>query len=107
MPYAKVPDVPEVVDHAHGIPGSIARIQMVQPAAREAATTEAVFDFGGQHLLTVLNTAHGSGFQFETVVVSTARACLFVLSKRPAETAVHPAGSDERCGNRICLCRLF
>ena len=58
MPYAEVPDVTEIVDHAHAILGSIPVIQMVQSGARKAFTTEAVFDFGIHQFLTVLNTAH-------------------------------------------------
>ena len=100
MPYTEVPDVPEIVDHAHAIPGSIPLIQTVQSGARKAVTTEAVFDFGGHQLLAVVNTAHRAGFRFENVVTSAARASLLVPSKCPAETAVHSAGSDERCGNR-------
>jgi hypothetical protein len=74
MPYAEVPDVPEILDRAHPILGSIALIQMVQSGARKAFTTEAVFDFGIHHILTVLNTAHRAGLRFETVVTSAARA---------------------------------
>ncbi len=61
MPYSKFSDVPEIVDHAHSILGSISLIQMVQSAARKAVTTEAVFDFGAYRLLTVLNTTHRPG----------------------------------------------
>lgn len=78
---------------------------MLQSGARKAVTTEAVFDFGGHHLLTVFNTAQRAGFGFETVVTSAAWACLLVPSKSPAETAVHSAGSDEHCGNGVCLGR--
>ena len=47
----------EIVDHAHAILRSISFIQMVQPCAGKAVTTEAVFDSCDQHLLTVLNSA--------------------------------------------------
>ena len=57
MPYAELPDVLQIVDHAHGILGSIALIQMVQPGAGKAVTTKTVHAFGVYHLLTVLNPA--------------------------------------------------
>jgi hypothetical protein len=57
MPYAELPDVFQIVDHAHGILGSVALIQMVQPGAGKAVTTKTVLDFGVCHLLTALNPA--------------------------------------------------
>jgi hypothetical protein len=42
MLYAELPYVLEIVNHAHTILGSIALIQVVQPGARKAVTTEAV-----------------------------------------------------------------
>ena len=68
MPYAEFSNVIEIADHAHAILGSIPLIQMVQPNAREAVTTEAVLDFGVHHLLTVLDSAHDANFRFEAVI---------------------------------------
>jgi len=42
--YTSLADKFEVVNHAHAIPGSIPLIQVIQPGAREAVTTEAVLN---------------------------------------------------------------
>ena len=63
MSYPELPDVLQIVDHAHPILGSITLIQMVQSGARETVTTETVFAFGGRHLLTALNPAHSGGLR--------------------------------------------
>ena len=107
IPYAEFSDVLEIADHAHAILGSIPLIQMAQSGAREAVTTEAVFDFGGHHLLTVLNTAHRAGLRFETAVTSAAWACLPVSHVCATEATVHSAWCDEHHGNGICLYRSF
>ncbi len=52
----------EIVDHAHAILGSIALIQMVQPCAWKAFTTEAVLDFLFGYLFTVFYFARDAGF---------------------------------------------
>jgi hypothetical protein len=57
MPYAEFPDVLEIADHAHAIPGSIALIQMVQPGTGEAVATEAVLDLSVHDLLAVFDSA--------------------------------------------------
>jgi hypothetical protein len=62
MPDAEFPDVLEIADHAHAIPGSIALIQMVQPGTGEAVTTEAVLDLGVHDLFTVFDSAYDAGF---------------------------------------------
>lgn len=85
---------PEIVDHAHAILSSIALIQMVQPGAGKAFTTEAVFEFGNHHLLTVLNAAHRAGLRFGTVVTSAAGTHVFVTNICVTETTVHSAGGD-------------
>ena len=97
----------EIVNHTHAILGSIALVQVIQLVARKAVTVEAVPDAAWRYLLTVFNRAHRAGFRFETVVPYAAWACLLVPSKSPAETAVHSAGSDKRCGNRVYPCRSF
>ena len=107
MPYTEVSDVPEIFDHAQAIIGSISLIQMVQSGARKAVTTEAVFDSGAYHLLTVLNTTHGAGLRFETAVTSAAWACLPVSHVCATEATVHPAWCDQHHGNGICLYRSF
>ena len=68
MPYAEFSNVIEIAYHAHAILGSVPLIQMVQPGAREAITTEAVLDFGVRHLLTVLDSACDANFRFEAVI---------------------------------------
>ena len=107
MLYAELLYVHEIVNHAHTILGSIALIQVVQPGARKAVTTEAVPDSTLHYLLTALDSARGASFRFDTVVASAAWACPLVPSKCPAEMAVHSAGSDQLCRNRVCFCRFF
>jgi hypothetical protein len=58
MPYAEFSDVLKITDHAHAILGSITLIQMVQPVAGEAVTSEAVLGFCIHNLLTVLDFAY-------------------------------------------------
>ena len=100
----------EVVEHAHAILCSIAFIQMVQPCAWKAVTTEAVFDFSGYHRLTVLNAAQSAGLRFETVVTPAAGACVLVTNISVTKAAVHSAGGnvigitvDLICVMSVCL----
>ena len=95
MPYTELPDVLEIVNHTHAILGSVPLIQMVQPGARKAFTTEAVLDSSFHYLLTVLDSARDAGFRFETVVTSAAGACLFISYICATEATVHSAGSDQ------------
>jgi hypothetical protein len=62
MPYAEVLDVPEIVDHAHAILGSISLIQMDQSGARKPITPKTVFDSAANYLLAVLNMTRNTGF---------------------------------------------
>ncbi len=62
MPYAKILDMIEVVDHAHAVLGSIPLIQMLQPGAGEAVTAKAVPDFSVHDLLTFFDSACDAGF---------------------------------------------
>ena len=79
MPYAELPYVLEIVNHAHAILGSIPLVQMVQRGARKAITTEAVPDSTLRYLLTILDSACDAGFRFDTVVASAAGACLYIF----------------------------
>jgi hypothetical protein len=79
LPYAEFPDVLEVFDHAHAIPGPIPLIEMVQPLAGEAVTTRTVFDSAFHHLLTVLDLTCYAGFRFEAVV-TPATGAWFLIS---------------------------
>jgi hypothetical protein len=94
MPYAEFSDVLEIIDHAHSILGSVPLIQIVQPGAREAVTTEAVLDFSLRHLLTVLDSACNANFRFEAVVASATGAWFLFSCVCDAEAAIHSAGSD-------------
>jgi hypothetical protein len=94
MPDAEFPDVLEIADHAHAIPGSIALIQMVQPGTGEAVTTEAVLDFSVHDLLTVLDSAYDAGFRFEEVLTPATGAWFLISCVCAAEAAIHSAGSD-------------
>jgi hypothetical protein len=97
MPYAELLYVLEIVNHTHAILGSIPLVQMLQPGARKAITTEAVPDSTLHDLLTVLDSARDAGFRFGIVVASAAGACLYILYISyicATEAAVHSAGSN-------------
>jgi hypothetical protein len=105
MSYAELPYVLKIVNHTHTILCSIALIQVVQPGARIAATTEAVLGSPFHYLLTVLDSARDAGFRFETVVTSATGACLLISYICATEAAVHSAGGNQPRANRICLCQ--
>jgi hypothetical protein len=107
MSHAELPYVLEIVNHTHTILGSVPLIQVFQPGARKAITTEAVPDSTLPYLLTVLDSARDAGFRFDTVVASATGARLLISLICAAEATVHSAGSDQRRANRICLCRFF
>ena len=104
MSYAELLYVHEIFDHTHTILGSIALIQVIQLVARKTVTTEAVPDFTSPYLLTGLDSAGDAGFWFDAVVAPATGACLLISCIRATETTVHPAGSDQRRSDRICLC---
>jgi hypothetical protein len=79
LPYAEVPDVVEIADHAHAIPGSIALIQMVQHGAGKAVAAEAVPDLGVHDLLAVFDSACDAGFGFEAVLPAATGALSLFL----------------------------
>jgi hypothetical protein len=105
MPYAELPDVLQIVDHAHAILGSIALIQMVQPGAGKAFTTEAVPDSALHYHLTVFDSTRDAGFRFDTVVASATKAWFLISCVCAAEAAIHSTGSDQRRSNCIYLYR--
>jgi hypothetical protein len=94
MPYPESSNVLEVADHAHAIFDSIPLIQMVELDAREAVTTEAVFDFGVHYLLTVLDSTCDAGCRFVAVLTSATGAWFLISCVCAAEAAIHSAGSD-------------
>ena len=94
MPYAEFSNVLEIADHAHAILGSIPLIQMVQPDAREAVTTETILDSGVHYLLTVLDSTYDAGFRFEAVFTSAIGTWFLISCVCAAEAAIHSAGSD-------------
>jgi hypothetical protein len=61
LSYAGLPYVVEIVNHTHTILRSIALIQVVQPVAGKAVTTEAVLEFIFRNLFTVLDSTRGAG----------------------------------------------
>jgi hypothetical protein len=107
MSYAELLYVHEIVNHTHTILGSIALIQVIQPVARKPVAAEAVPDFTLLYLLAVLDQAGDAGFWFDAVVASATGACLLISCICVTEATIHSAGSDQRCANRICLCRSY
>jgi hypothetical protein len=104
MPYAEFSNVLEIADHTHAILGSIPLIQMVQPDAREAVTTEAVLDISIHYLLTVLDSTYDAEFRFEAVVTSATGAWFLFSCVCAAEAAIHFAGCNQCRANHISLC---
>lgn len=104
-PYAGFLYKLQVVNHAHTILCSVALIQMLQSAAGEAVTTEAVLDSTVGYFVTIFDFAREAGFRFETVVTSATRAGLFVPYIGATEAAVHSAGGNQGCADGICLGR--
>jgi hypothetical protein len=107
MPYAEFPDVLEIADHAHAVPGSIPLIQMIQPGTGEAVAAEAVLDLSVRDLLAVFDSAYDAGFRFEAVIDPATGAWFLVSCVCAAEVAIHSAGRDQLRGNCSCLCRSF
>jgi hypothetical protein len=107
LSYADLLYACEIVNHAHAILASITLIQVIQPVARKAATTEAVPGSTLRHLLAVLDSAHDAGFWFDAVVAPATGAGLMISRICNTETTVHSTGSDQRRGNGICFYRLF
>jgi hypothetical protein len=105
LPNAELPDVFQILDHAHAILGSIPLIQMVQPGARKTVTIKAILDFSIHYPLTVLDPACQTGFHFETVITSASGAGLIISWICAAEATVHSAWSDKCRMNRFCLFR--
>jgi hypothetical protein len=92
--YAMFLYVLEIVNHAHTILCSVARIQVDQPGAGKAVATEAVPDSTFRYLLTGLDSARDAGLRFMTVVTSAARAWHPISDIGLAKTTVHSTGSD-------------
>ena len=107
MPYAELLHVHEIVDHAHTILCSIALIQMAQPVAGKPVTAEAVPGFTLPQLLAGLDSAGDAGFWFDAVAAPATGACVLSPCIRDTETAVHPAGGDQRRPDGICLCSSY
>jgi len=62
LPYAKLPDALEIINHAHSILRSIALIQVIQLSTRKGITTETILDSTLHDLLTGLDPAPDAGF---------------------------------------------
>ncbi len=78
MLQAVSPDILKVVDHAHAILCPVALIQVFQPGAGEAITTEAVWGLGVGYSLAILDLAGHAGFWFIDITAPAARARLFI-----------------------------
>jgi hypothetical protein len=95
LPYAKLPDIFKVFDHAHAIFGSVPLVEMFQPVAGKAVAAETETGFGGNQLFAVFDTAEGAGFLFGVNVNPAAGTRILFPYICHAEAAVHPAGSDQ------------
>lgn len=94
----------EILDHAHGVSGSIPVVQVVQCGTGKACTREAVLVSPVLYFPAILDLAYDAGLRLEAVVASTTRACILFPAIGTAEAAVHSAGSDQRRGDRGLLC---
>ncbi len=104
MPYAELPNALQIIYHAHSILRSVPFVQMVQAGTGKAVTVETVLGVGIHYLLTVLDMARNADFRLETVVASTAGACLSVSHIRETEATVHSAWCDLCRAHHVCLC---
>jgi hypothetical protein len=98
-PYAELPDVLQILAHAHAILSSVPPVQLAQSGARKTVAFKAVINLGAAHLLTVLNSARQDGFHFEAIITPAPGAAVLVPRKRVAKATVHSAGSDPGCAN--------
>jgi hypothetical protein len=62
LPYADLPYIHEIINHAHAVLGSVAMIQVIQPFAGKAVTAEAVPDLALFYFRTVFYSAGDAGF---------------------------------------------
>ena len=107
MSYTGLPYVLEIINHTHTILRSIALIQVFQPVAGKAVTTETVLEFIFRYLFTVLDSTRDAGFRFESVFTSASGACFLISYICPTKATVHSTGGDRHCVDRICFCRSF
>jgi hypothetical protein len=107
LSYAELPYVLEIVNHTHTILRPIALIQMVQPVAGKAVTTETVLEFIFRYLFTVLDSTRGAGFRFETVFTSAPGACFLISYICPTKATVHSAGGNRYYVHCVYFCRSY
>jgi hypothetical protein len=100
-------DVHEILDHAHGILGSIAFIQVFQPIAGKTVTAETEPVFILCHILAFLDSTRGAGFGFDADVTPAAGTWILGSSVGDAKTTIYAAGGDQRRWNRMGLVRPF
>jgi len=103
MSGADLPDILQIVDHAHAILGSVSFIQNTQPGARKIFAPDTELHSGVYPLPAVLDAALSAGFRFEVVVTPASRAWLAISGIGATKPAVHPAGSDECRANHPCV----
>jgi hypothetical protein len=95
FPNPKFPNIFEILDHAHGIFGSIPLIQMLQTGAWELFTLKAKSRFNVLEKFTIFDFASNTRGAFINVSSSTARTFVFLSQISHAKAAVHSAGSNE------------
>jgi hypothetical protein len=106
MSDAELPDILQIVDHAHAIPGSVSFIKDIQPDARKIFAPDTELDSGVHPLLAVLDAARSTGFRFEAVFTSASGAWLTISGICATKAAVHPAGSDEHRAGHLHACPI-
>ncbi len=102
--YPELPDVLQILHHAHAIVRYIPLVQMFQPGTGKAVTLETELLFGIYQLLTVLDITPDTDFRLKIVVTSAPRTWFFVPDICATEAGVHSAGCDLPCVNGVCLC---
>ncbi len=78
IPYAELLDLLKIVHHTHAVLGSITTVQMAQPGAGVAFTSEAIPGFCLPRALAGLKATEDTSFRFETVIPSAAGTSLLL-----------------------------
>lgn len=89
-------DAEEVLDHAHAVPGSVAFVQVIQPATGEGVTVAAVAGFTACDRRAGFDAAGDPGFRLAVVIPATAGTGFLVSGIGNTEATVHATGRDQR-----------
>ena len=93
---ANLPDVSEILDHAHAVLRSITLVEPPQSNTGERSALKTESLLGSRQRFAVSNLTDGAMPGLVRVVTVAAEASLLLSEMADAETTVHPAGRDQR-----------